>query len=306
MRSEKQLGPAQAGGTGAGGSWACPELTCAPCGRDIARGYERIPIPCVNGVDGEPCPSNYKYVSQNCVTSPMNIDRNITHLQVSGGPWSGQLLGGGRGCWVAGGSGPGSGCPWLCWLGSAHSPQRRPRFSALLGPCAQAPSPPPLPQAPCGGPGVLSTSLGGGCRPWVLRTVPGAGNSVGLRDGAPSDTPSPQYCVCIDDCSSSNCMCGQLSMRCWYDKVSPQAGDGASEGAYRKPGPGAGWSLCPGGAGEGAGRDWGQGRVPSLAGGSCGAGRALLRQEPPDFGLGAGVGCPGWGGHTGPTWRLLA
>ncbi|XP_070450924.1 histone-lysine N-methyltransferase EHMT1 isoform X8 [Equus przewalskii] len=75
--------------------------------RDIARGYERIPIPCVNAIDDEPCPSNYKYVSQNCVTSPMNIDRNITHLQ---------------------------------------------------------------------------------------------------------------YCVCIDDCSSSNCMCGQLSMRCWYDK----------------------------------------------------------------------------------------
>ncbi|XP_055988880.1 histone-lysine N-methyltransferase EHMT1 isoform X6 [Sorex fumeus] len=75
--------------------------------RDIARGYERIPIPCVNAVDSEPCPSNYKYVSQNCVTSPMSIDRNITHLQ---------------------------------------------------------------------------------------------------------------YCVCVDDCSSSNCMCGQLSMRCWYDK----------------------------------------------------------------------------------------
>ncbi|XP_032303913.1 histone-lysine N-methyltransferase EHMT1 isoform X8 [Coturnix japonica] len=75
--------------------------------RDIARGYERIPIPCINSVDSEPCPSNYKYVSQNCVTSPMDIDRNITHLQ---------------------------------------------------------------------------------------------------------------YCVCIDDCSSSNCMCGQLSMRCWYDK----------------------------------------------------------------------------------------
>lgn len=75
--------------------------------RDIARGYEPIPIPCINSVDSEPCPSNYKYVSQNCVTSPMNIDRNITHLQ---------------------------------------------------------------------------------------------------------------YCVCIDDCSSSKCMCGQLSMRCWYDK----------------------------------------------------------------------------------------
>ncbi|KAH0615527.1 hypothetical protein JD844_004899 [Phrynosoma platyrhinos] len=77
------------------------------CVVDIARGYERIPIPCINSVDSEPCPSNYKYVSQNCVTSPMNIDRNITHLQ---------------------------------------------------------------------------------------------------------------YCVCIDDCSSSKCMCGQLSMRCWYDR----------------------------------------------------------------------------------------
>ncbi|XP_037653076.1 histone-lysine N-methyltransferase EHMT1 isoform X5 [Choloepus didactylus] len=75
--------------------------------RDIARGYERIPIPCVNAVDSEPCPSNYKYVPQSCVTSPMNIDRNITHLQ---------------------------------------------------------------------------------------------------------------YCVCVDDCSSSNCMCGQLSVRCWYGK----------------------------------------------------------------------------------------
>ncbi|XP_018088035.1 histone-lysine N-methyltransferase EHMT1 isoform X2 [Xenopus laevis] len=75
--------------------------------RDISRGYENIPIPCVNAEDSEPCPTNYKYVSQNCVTSPLNIDRNITHLQ---------------------------------------------------------------------------------------------------------------YCVCIDDCSSSNCMCNQLSMRCWYDK----------------------------------------------------------------------------------------
>ncbi|KAG8447467.1 hypothetical protein GDO86_014817 [Hymenochirus boettgeri] len=75
--------------------------------RDISRGYENIPIPCVNSEDSETCPTNYKYVSQNCVTSPLNIDRNITHLQ---------------------------------------------------------------------------------------------------------------YCVCIDDCSSSNCMCGQLSMRCWYDK----------------------------------------------------------------------------------------
>ncbi|XP_078406438.1 histone-lysine N-methyltransferase EHMT1-like isoform X10 [Cetorhinus maximus] len=75
--------------------------------RDIGRGYEHVPIPCVNGVDDEPCPNDYKYVSQNCVTSPMNIDRNITHLQ---------------------------------------------------------------------------------------------------------------YCFCDDDCSSNNCMCGQLSIRCWYDQ----------------------------------------------------------------------------------------
>uniref|UniRef100_A0A8C1AIM8 Euchromatic histone-lysine N-methyltransferase 1b n=1 Tax=Cyprinus carpio carpio TaxID=630221 RepID=A0A8C1AIM8_CYPCA len=77
--------------------------------RDIARGYEKVPIPCVNAVDSEPCPDNYKYVPDSCVTSPMNIDKNITHLQ---------------------------------------------------------------------------------------------------------------YCVCKDDCSSASCMCGQLSLRCWYDKES--------------------------------------------------------------------------------------
>ncbi|KAM3600361.1 uncharacterized protein V6R79_022076 [Siganus canaliculatus] len=74
---------------------------------DIALGQERVPIPCVNSVDSEPYPDGYKYISENCVTSPMNIDRNITHLQ---------------------------------------------------------------------------------------------------------------YCICKEDCSTSICMCGQLSLRCWYDK----------------------------------------------------------------------------------------
>uniref|UniRef100_A0A670I5B2 [histone H3]-lysine(9) N-methyltransferase n=1 Tax=Podarcis muralis TaxID=64176 RepID=A0A670I5B2_PODMU len=74
---------------------------------DVARGYENVPIPCVNSVDDEPCPEDYKYISENCETSTMNIDRNITHLQ---------------------------------------------------------------------------------------------------------------HCTCQDDCSSSNCLCGQLSIRCWYDK----------------------------------------------------------------------------------------
>uniref|UniRef100_A0A8C4I6N1 Euchromatic histone-lysine N-methyltransferase 1b n=1 Tax=Dicentrarchus labrax TaxID=13489 RepID=A0A8C4I6N1_DICLA len=74
---------------------------------DIALGQEKVPIPCVNSVDSEPYPDGYKYIPENCVTSPMNIDRNITHLQ---------------------------------------------------------------------------------------------------------------YCVCKEDCSTSICMCGQLSLRCWYDK----------------------------------------------------------------------------------------
>ncbi|XP_049593125.1 histone-lysine N-methyltransferase EHMT1 isoform X2 [Syngnathus scovelli] len=73
---------------------------------DIALGQERVPLPCVNTVDNESYPADYKYILENCVTSPLNIDRNITHLQ---------------------------------------------------------------------------------------------------------------YCVCKDDCSSSVCMCGQLSLRCWYD-----------------------------------------------------------------------------------------
>lgn len=64
------------------GKLFCCDTSLSASDRDIARGYERIPIPCVNSVDSEPCPSNYKYVSQNCVTSPMDIDRNITHLQV--------------------------------------------------------------------------------------------------------------------------------------------------------------------------------------------------------------------------------
>ncbi|XP_049460318.1 histone-lysine N-methyltransferase EHMT1 isoform X1 [Epinephelus fuscoguttatus] len=74
---------------------------------DISLGQESVPLPCVNAVDSEPYPDDYKYISENCVTSPMNIDRNITHLQ---------------------------------------------------------------------------------------------------------------YCVCKEDCSASICMCGQLSLRCWYDK----------------------------------------------------------------------------------------
>uniref|UniRef100_A0A671S563 Histone-lysine N-methyltransferase EHMT1-like n=1 Tax=Sinocyclocheilus anshuiensis TaxID=1608454 RepID=A0A671S563_9TELE len=75
--------------------------------RDVSRGYEDVPVMCVNGMDHEPCPSNFKYVPENCFTSQVNIDENITHLQ---------------------------------------------------------------------------------------------------------------HCSCKDDCASGSCICGQLSMRCWYDK----------------------------------------------------------------------------------------
>ncbi|XP_027018734.2 histone-lysine N-methyltransferase EHMT1a [Tachysurus fulvidraco] len=74
--------------------------------RDLSRGYEDVPVTCVNGVDQELCP-NFKYVPENCFTSQVNIDENITHLQ---------------------------------------------------------------------------------------------------------------HCTCKDDCSSSSCICGQLSIRCWYDR----------------------------------------------------------------------------------------
>ncbi|XP_057688557.1 histone-lysine N-methyltransferase EHMT1a isoform X2 [Corythoichthys intestinalis] len=49
--------------------------------RDISRGYEALPISCVNGVDDRPYPGNFKYIPDNCVTSPVNIDCDITHLQ---------------------------------------------------------------------------------------------------------------------------------------------------------------------------------------------------------------------------------
>ncbi len=60
--------------------WDC----CTLCFRDVSRAYEDVPVPCVNGVDHEPCPSNFKYVPENCFTSQVNIDENITHLQVRG------------------------------------------------------------------------------------------------------------------------------------------------------------------------------------------------------------------------------
>ncbi|XP_076854327.1 histone-lysine N-methyltransferase EHMT1a isoform X2 [Brachyhypopomus gauderio] len=78
-----------------------------PLCRDLSRGYEEVPVTCVNGVDQEACPNDFKYVPENCFTAQVNVDENITHLQ---------------------------------------------------------------------------------------------------------------HCTCKDDCSSSSCICGQLSIHCWYDR----------------------------------------------------------------------------------------
>ena len=49
---------------------------------DLSFGKEKNPIPCVNGCDDEQIPRDYLYVMGNIETSPMNINRCITSLQV--------------------------------------------------------------------------------------------------------------------------------------------------------------------------------------------------------------------------------
>ncbi|XP_014249022.1 histone-lysine N-methyltransferase EHMT2 [Cimex lectularius] len=47
---------------------------------DISRGRENYPIQCINAVDDDPMPTNYTYITQNCFTSNITIDRTITSL----------------------------------------------------------------------------------------------------------------------------------------------------------------------------------------------------------------------------------
>lgn len=51
--------------------------------RDITLGKENNPIPGVNAVDEEENPTDYLYITENCETTPLNINRTITSLQVS-------------------------------------------------------------------------------------------------------------------------------------------------------------------------------------------------------------------------------
>ncbi|XP_011347416.1 histone-lysine N-methyltransferase EHMT2 isoform X2 [Ooceraea biroi] len=48
---------------------------------DISRGKETNPIQCVNGYDSEDKPTDFLYVTENCFTSNINVDRTITSLQ---------------------------------------------------------------------------------------------------------------------------------------------------------------------------------------------------------------------------------
>ncbi|XP_014206888.2 histone-lysine N-methyltransferase EHMT2 [Copidosoma floridanum] len=48
---------------------------------DITRGKESNPVQCVNGVDSEDKPTDFIYVTENCFTSRINVDRTITSLQ---------------------------------------------------------------------------------------------------------------------------------------------------------------------------------------------------------------------------------
>ncbi|CAG2173811.1 unnamed protein product, partial [Oppiella nova] len=49
--------------------------------RDLSKGKEYYQIQVVNGVDNEPYPIDFMYVTDNCEASQINIDRTITSLQ---------------------------------------------------------------------------------------------------------------------------------------------------------------------------------------------------------------------------------
>ena len=53
------------------------------CPSDITRGHELNPIQCVNAVDDEPTPTDFVYITENCFTSNIKVDRTITSLRVS-------------------------------------------------------------------------------------------------------------------------------------------------------------------------------------------------------------------------------
>lgn len=49
---------------------------------DITRGHEINPIQCVNAVDDAEEPTDFVYITENCFTSNIKVDRTITSLKV--------------------------------------------------------------------------------------------------------------------------------------------------------------------------------------------------------------------------------
>ncbi|KZS14880.1 Histone-lysine N-methyltransferase EHMT1 [Daphnia magna] len=63
------------------------QFTQTPCtesekllSNDITKGKEANPIQCVNGYDDEPKPQDFIYITENCFTSPLHVDRTINSL----------------------------------------------------------------------------------------------------------------------------------------------------------------------------------------------------------------------------------
>jgi len=65
------------------------QFTQTPCSdaekllsNDITKGKESNPIQCVNGFDQDLPPGDFLYITDNCFTSPLHIERTINSLQV--------------------------------------------------------------------------------------------------------------------------------------------------------------------------------------------------------------------------------
>jgi len=53
---------------------------------DITRGKEENEVQCINNLDDEGEPQDYKYITENCFTSNIIVDRSIASMQV--GTWA--------------------------------------------------------------------------------------------------------------------------------------------------------------------------------------------------------------------------
>lgn len=63
-------------------SSASDELCMFWFNRDVSRGRENIPMAVINGVDDDPVPTDFQYITENVETTNLNINRTISSLQV--------------------------------------------------------------------------------------------------------------------------------------------------------------------------------------------------------------------------------